>query len=433
MLKYLDSFDNIVQGNSGAWSATSPLGRLGWSAVYNAAMYIEQGQGRRGSNMLFMTYNYSPKVLTLARSSTRLVVGFAWRPASTSANDQNGCVVFRYGTFTNFTICWARSTYGITFSFTTGEVAGAYPAIPSSAYMSAPFSADAWTFIELFIDVTDYMNGRVKCAVNGQTVYDQSGLVVCAHLGFGSDPYDVRAKLNTIAFGGSALGNVGGWYTMNKIDSIYVADDEGGYQNDFLGDITVAAMRPMRDGDRYDFSPFINGVEADISTPRYGLIDDLLFDPAASELEFIQADQDMLQQLMSYEPVYIPVDSSLIAINHRTALRNVASPGLPRENSMTPLYKSSGNDTIVINSLTKRYTGWAYNYQDIYYPLVPGLAIPWTKLLIDESQFGFLLKEAIWTGLVNEYAEFVDDALDTKLCGDLSEETLDFTDGVVDE
>jgi hypothetical protein len=133
-----------------------------------------------------------------------------------------------------------------------------------------------------------------------------------------------------------------------------------------------------------------------------------VFDPAI-EPDYIQADQDLVQETMSFGTGNIPVDSTLIAVNHRTAARSVASPGTPPQNTLIPLFKSSGNDVIVTNSLAKKLTGWTYKFLDVYYNLVPGLTVDWTELLLDGSQFGFMLRESIWTGVVLEEIGFADE------------------------
>jgi hypothetical protein len=296
---------------------------------------------------------------------------------------------------------------GLNFSFKTGAYnKTGYPAIPNSAYVSAPFvQSNNFTFVEFYVDCADYKNGTVKVAVNGMTVYTGTGIVTAEYTGFGDNPNDARAKLNSFAFGTTY-----GQYNFLCLDSIYVCDDDGGYNNDFLGDIFVKTIYPAADGDKIDWSPYINGLAAAGSTPRVTLINDPVFDPAV-EPNYIQADQDLSQELMVYAED-IPNDSEIIAVNHRTAARGVASPGTPPQSTLIPLFKSSGNDIIVTNSLAKKFTGWTYQFLDVYYNLVPGLAIYWTELLLDESQFGFMLREAIWTGVTLEEIGFADEVID---------------------
>jgi hypothetical protein len=140
------------------------------------------------------------------------------------------------------------------------------------------------------------------------------------------------------------------------------------------------------------------------------LIDDPVFDPAI-EPDYIQSAQDLSQETMQFA-TDSPMGSTIVAVNHRTAARNVASPGTPPANTLIPLYKSSGNELIVTNSLAKKLSGWTYGFLDVYYDLVPGLAVDWNALMLDESQFGFMLREPIWTGVMLEETSFQDEVID---------------------
>lgn len=396
MLKYCDSFDHAT------WTA---LQALGYTTSRGEAMSIVPAIGRWGTSVLRLNYYHSVAVYPPmgTRLCNRIVIGFACK-----ATGQPLRVFFRSGTYLNFTVTMTISATGMTFSYVTGPGTG-YPVIPNSPYVSVPFIGVAghYTYIELYVDVTDYTNGTVKVAVNGKTVHTLTGIMTAAGLGFGNDPFDSRAKLTNVGFGEPND------YTdyCYDIDSIYICDDEGGYHNDFLGDIFVKTFYPVGDGDKIDWSPYINGLAAPGNTQRVTLIDDPVFDPAV-EPDYIQADQDLSQETMSFGPALIPAESTLIAVNHRTAARSVASPGTPPQNTLIPLYKSQGNDIIVANSLAKKFTGWTYKFLDVYWNLVEGLTVDWTKLLLAESQFGFMLRESIWTGVILEELGFADEVVD---------------------
>ena len=289
----------------------------------------------------------------------------------------------------------------MTFNFWTGNGSG-YPAIPSSAYVSAPFvQTNAFTFVEILVDVADFMNGRVKCGVNGRVVHDQTGIATAAYTGFGSNPFDPRAKINRVQFNNTL-----------RLDSIYICDDEGGYHNDFLGDIFVKTLYPLGDGEQVAWEPYVNGLPAPDGMVRTELIDDPVFNPDV-EQDYIQSAQDLAQETMWFPgTAELPVSCTIIAVNHRTAARSVASPGTPPPNTLIPLYKSSGNEIVITNSLAKKLVGWTYQFLDVYYNLVPVLTVDWTKLLLEGSQFGFMLREPIWTGLNLEEACFEDEVID---------------------
>ena len=397
MLKYCETFDHVT---------LSALAALGWGGSTDEAIIAG---GRADGNLLDINHSNSylaPSCkFTLSRSCDRIVIGFAFWPKQDYYHHYPFIVQFLYGAYQNFMITVTPACAGtvllsgLTFSFATGAGTG-YPAIASSAYVSVPFIASAPTFVEILIDVTDYMNGQVKCGVNGKVVHNITGIETAAGTGFGNNPYDPRAKLNTVQFTGSL-----------QLDGIYICDDDGGYHNDFLGDIFVKPLYPTSDGDQVSWDPYINGLAAPENTSRVTLIDDLIFDPAV-EPDYIQCAQDLSQETMSFSQGTIknvPVGSTLVAINHRTAARSVASPGTPPPSTLIPLFKSSGNDIIITNSLAKKFVGWTYQFLDVYYNLVPGLTVDWTELLVDESQFGFMLREAVWTGVELDEMNFADE------------------------
>ena len=394
MLKYCESFDHITAAS---------LVALGWGGDTNRQ--ILGGVGRGGSSLLdlnvTLTYNVGPSYFTLPRLCSRIVVGFAFTRKADYFGNPNFYIQFCYGDYENFRVQVALSASGLTFNFWTGSGTG-YPAIPSSAYVSVPFvQTNAFTFVEILVDVADFMNGRVKCGVNGKVVHDVTGIATAAYTGFGSNPFDPRAKINRVQFN----------HTM-RLDSLYICDDEGGYHNDFLGDFLVKTIYPLGDGDRVDWEPYINGLPAPDNTVRTGLIDDPVFDPAI-EAEFILCAQDLAQETMWFPGVAeLSAEATIVAINHRTAVRSVASPGNPPPNTLIPLYKSSGNEIVVTNSLAKRLTGWTYQFLDVYYNLVPVLTVDWTKLLLEGSQFGFMLREPVWTGVILDEASFADEVID---------------------
>ncbi len=393
MLKYCETFDH---------ETTTALAALGWTL--GAYAQIIAGVGRYGTNLLCGApqgyYNSPSSYFTLSRSCNKFVVGFAFTKETVSGYGNSFYVQFMYGTYENFRVQVVLSTTGLTFNFWTGTGTG-YPAIASSAYVSVPFiQTNAFTFVEILVDVTDYVNGQVKCAVNGEVVHNATGIKTAAGDGFGNNPYDPRAKINTVQFS-----------PFVKLDSIYICDDDGGYHDDFLGDIFVKTMYPTSDGGKVDWSPYVNGLAAPENTQRVTLIDDPVFDPAV-ELDYIQADQDLSQETMWFAGAGAPTGSTLIAVNHRTAARTVASPGTPPANELIPLFKSSGNDIIITNSLAKKFTGWTYKFLDVYWDLVPGLTVDWTNLFLDESQFGFMFRESIWTGVILEEFGFMDEVVD---------------------
>ena len=415
MIKYFETFDGIVIKNGSA----DPLTSLRWTlpggegrAAYLACL---PGIGRNGSRaiagrVLELT-PFSPP--TIQRKCNRIVVGFAIRGPGDADNYapvpgigyptiapwhvpglDNLCpkitVKFCYDAFVNFTATIQMSPGGVTIYGKTGS--GGYAVIPTMPYRPAPLLGFDYTFYELLVDVTDYINGIFKVAVNGVTVEEQTPVITCDHLGFGSNPFDDRAKLNRVEIAISHHGNYKTTYAF--LDTLYLCDDDGGYQNDFLGPLFSKTLYPKYDGDKANWTPYINSTVIE-DAPRYQILDDTPFDPA-NEADYLEADQDLVEELMSFVVDDIPDECIPVSVNHRTATRGVATPGSPLPNALVPLYQATGNPLIPTNSLMKKIDGWDYRFLDVYYNIVPGFAIPWTSLLIGESQFGFMLHEPTW-------------------------------------
>ena len=256
-------------------AAAAEAKKLGWTVQQQKldyGMFTISDGGRAETkrlNFIYNLYSYSDYTyFTLPRLSTRLVLGFAYTrwtsPYYGPSEALSGNEIRFYfcsGTYVNFRVKFVLSNTGLTFGFCTGESGTGYPAIPDSRYVSVPFiQKDAYTFIEMLVDVADYKNGRVKLAVNGKVVHDVTGIITAAYNGFGDNPLDDRAKLNAIRFG------QGYAYNEMSIDSLYICDDQGGYQNDFLGDIFVKTIYPSNDGDRSEFQPYVNSLPAESTT-----------------------------------------------------------------------------------------------------------------------------------------------------------------------
>lgn len=418
MLKYIETFDNI--NNVAALVSTH-----GWAFTSaNNYISIKPRIGRMGTSALMAYYN----VLRLPTISptTRIVLGMAVRhPIGDmgAGNNNNGNafidLVFGYGVsgdsiqIPHFTIrlfCERRQhgyhvdvndeDYGrMKVSMWTGSTSSGYPPIVVELpYIVIPYGATDYNFLEFYVDCADIPNGRVKIALNGNVVIDMDMIPTTNYNAYNSDPFDVRAKMTGVTVSpqcsrdyipaGSLVYESKGWL----FDTIYVCDGSGGYQDDFLGPVMSKSFYPMANGDKNNWTPYVNS-EVYEDNRHFDRINYPI--DTTDETEFIEGDADLLEELYFFSSELIPIYSDILAVNHRTVFRNLAMPNHPTPDSLAPITKVVGNDKIIVNAQTKRLTGYDYKLLDIYYGLVPGLAIPWTKYLLAESQFGFLQKNAI--------------------------------------
>jgi hypothetical protein len=118
----------------------------------------------------------------------------------------------------------------------TGIDGVGYPTITTAEKIPFPNLSSDYQFLEVYLDVTDFMNGTVKVAVNGHTYINKTGIATAAYTIFGSNPYDDRAKIDRVRFGINRA---------SLLDCAYLLDDQGGYQDDFLGPVTVMPKYPI--------------------------------------------------------------------------------------------------------------------------------------------------------------------------------------------
>ena len=436
MIKLIESFDHIGSLAGGVDTDLSLYTQRGWIFGYpnysiTLPATILAGGGRFGTNAFYIKHDsnagerhFGPP--RIPRKGKKLICGFSMMGCGIAK------VHFKYDTHTNFTISLSFDYTGYSYflgTLTVGMETGGnewgspdtrsagYPAIVTSEKIPIPFGDTDYHFIEVFLDVTNYTSGRAKVAVDGRTYYDKQGIVTAAYETFGDNPYDDRANLNGVRIGVTpALGPVPGlqgiWKVYPKFDTFYLADDQGGYQDDFLGDIFVKTAYPAADGTKRNWVPYANATVLDPETAHHELVDNDPIQPG-DETEYIEADQDMTEEMLGFGVDPIPVGSELIAVNHRTMFRNVASPGNPKSNSLTPLFQMIGNPIVRTDSVAKKLAGWSYDFLDVYYGIVPVSALPWEEYLLEQAEFGFMLKTAENLQKIDDEIALTDEAIDT--------------------
>lgn len=427
MLRYLEPFDHITVDESS--NGTAMLTALGYTLIQkgNIVGYLAQDQiplfrtvaaeGRHGTPALCVGQGSRFCLPYVSRDCTRLVVGISVAPYLRNANAPwvaGGGIIFsfRYNLDVNFTIeCRYTTRRSLTVTMKTGLDGVGYPAITTSENIPTPNMMNDYTYIELSVDVANYTSGTAKVAANGITYINKTGIVTAAYNSFGDNPADPRSKLNNIYMEflstQSYWGDKMGGYT---VDSLYLADDAGGQLNSILGSFFVKSLFPIADGLKHNWTPYENSTVMEDGV-NYSRVDD---DPLLNgdETTYIEADQDLVDGLLLFDMLDMPVESGPIAVNHRTAFRNVASQGNPPPNTIVPLYQSGGDAVIVENPSTKKVSGWSYAFLDVYYGVQPGPAIPWTRSLLEGSQFGYLMREQGVLKVGIDEIGFADEAID---------------------
>lgn len=113
------------------------------------------------------------------------------------------------------------------------------------------FATDTWYYIELKTTVRTGTNGSYELRVNEVTKFSASSI--------------------NLANAGSDGANKFYWgYTTawsNRLDDVYILDDQGSINNSWLGDSQVEGIHPIQDGDDSDWTP-------STGSDNYAMVDD---------------------------------------------------------------------------------------------------------------------------------------------------------------
>lgn len=104
-------------------------------------------------------------------------------------------------------------------------------------------TANVWEYIEMMATIAD-TGGRAVVRVNGVTVIDYTGDTKNA---------GTASSIDTIRFGSTGGNN--GPVVDTYFDDVYVADDTGSVNNNFLGDVRVQTLVPMGPGTDTQLTP----------------------------------------------------------------------------------------------------------------------------------------------------------------------------------
>lgn len=208
-LKFCDSYD--------FYNAADLSDR--YNAVAGSPV-ISTDYGRNGTNGIKIiasptfTYGLSDE------DQATYIVGFAFY---TEESDVHTLIRFMSGTDIQFTLTIESGTIKVYRRYTElGSVGGAW-------------SLNTWHYLELKVFIND--TGSYEVHIDGINVLSDSSV----------DTQYYSPIANSIQFGADN----GGLY----MDDLYICDDAGNYNKDFLGDIRVVALAPNAAGDLSQWTP----------------------------------------------------------------------------------------------------------------------------------------------------------------------------------
>lgn len=164
-------------------------------------------------------------------------------------------------------------------------------------------------------------------------------------------------------------------YEVISYDDLYIADDTGSINNDFLGDIEIETLDPDGNGNASDFV----GSDAD-STNNYLLVDD--GGAPDDDTTYTESATSTDQDLYTYESVRTTADAVLAAVT-KTIMKKTT--GGSKE--IMSVCRSSTTETDIDLSSSTDYT-----CDMAIYEVDPNTSSAWTTTNFNSAEFGVEIK-----------------------------------------
>jgi len=254
-----------------------------------------------------------------------------------------------------------------------------------------PFNRFRKNFLEFYVDSDGVVGsaGSLKIAINGRTVLTRDNVITSDYEAWSSNPANEGSYFDTVRLE---------WHVFNNersdvvVDSMYVCNEDGGVHDDFLGPVHISTFYPDPDnvGDKTNWVGFKDQV---ITTdPHASLVNTSAIDFTDEDVDYIEAETDNEEELFymknNLDPDRIGLNNP-IAINFRTFVKDVFGYGEDSfDKSLMVITKPSGNSITQEISSQIDVDQFTYKPLDVYFDVVPNLAVPWTWALVDETQFG---------------------------------------------
>lgn len=364
--------------------------------------------------------------------SRRLVLGALLRfnPGS-SLTAKNYSVDFRFRALNNYVNFVIRVTaYNRDYfklRMYTGPTEGTYEAISDGDNLYV--GTDDWHFFEFFCDMTNASAklGRAKVAVDGITVYDRDNIYTADYLPWSGNSNHERAFNNSIQI--YISGTPSGWLGLDIAD-LRVGNEGMGYLTDFMGVTQVSCATPIAAGDFTNWQGYANSEPTDVES--HLLVGQPDVDISGSETSYVEGTLDGIRDLFLYDFLSWPVTTQVYAVAHKILARRIAVSGTPPPDNIAPLSRPSGYPIEFHDENITKISGYAYSYVDIYFSIVPQLAVAWTLDYLRNAQFGYELVEQAFTPKILEDIQAVDDTAEQLLLPELVEGGIDFVDDSFD-
>jgi len=212
----------------------------------------------------------------------------------------------------------------------------------------------AWHYVELKIKI-DNITGTVEIHVDGVEVANETGL---------DTQMSANASVNVVIFRPAR-------FEFDSLyDDIYIANNSGSYNNDFLGDIRIVATQPDADGSSTDFTLFPGAGE-----DHYENVDD--GSSVDDDTTYVESAVATNEDLFTY--VDLADVGNILGVQIFTDARESAGS----ESLGTSVYTYATDHDDTPQAVTAAYLIYS-RVMDVE----PENGIPWTPTVFNASTFG---------------------------------------------
>ena len=350
---------------------------------------LAEGDGKGGSNAVS---SLTPSNKISFKPSTRMVLGFYTLSYTT------GYVYVGYTTpdgsqGESFRIIFTLTSAGVvTISFYNPRqnYITDYPTISNqTAYQDI----GAFSLIEIYLDLYDAeaYDGELKIAIDGVEYVSLSGIVNAPIDQYTSGLTSDKANYGWVAFSG-----------FPTIDSLYVCNQQKGYNDDFFGPYDLSTLGPDRDGDYTNWEPreYSEAVDEGLN---HLFVDKIPFDPDDAEYLNVIASQTLVKDLFYFAAGDIDGSGEVMALEHRIWHKGLSEDQDDEICVIVPIAKATGCAITEEADYQELAQAFYYSQLRMPYDVVPSVSFAWTRENLNNTQFGYCFYET-------EEVDAVDDA-----------------------
>ena len=347
-LLFFDSFDHYARNDIGKkWSFRS----TGLFATLTSTLRAGAGRNNTTAFEFKSAVNSAQIAQNLGVDRAVLYVGYAFKVAE-------------YGESVNQTFFELshNNTIKIGYAMTGGGQIGVWRGDFATflGYLSRPLNQNRWYYLE-FLNNVHSQTGQIDIRVDGRTEFSF----------IGNTQVGTVAAMNRMSLGRADVGLTGESHKC-LIDDLYVCDDQGTRNNNFLGDVRVVALMPNSDGDTIQWDASTTGT-------NYQMVSETIPDSART-----YNSTSVTAEIDTFHMANLGTGSAYVLAAQTVLMARQDDPS----RSVRPLLTTNGS---LYAGATVALTGSEYTFLQEIFELNPVTATSWTVADVDSHQAGYEL------------------------------------------